>query len=140
MPAPERALGRVRHPRGPLNPAAGRAAGGIVRRQVPTLREESGPRSTTAVSRGAVPSASTRSARYCPLCRSAAVIRSLSPETLARLADLATVAATVLADLASTRTSGDGGDGAATRPARPEPSAAQPIPVSDDDPPEAPHG
>lgn len=77
---------------------------------------------------------------YCPLCRSAAVIRSLSPETLARLADLASVAATVLADLASTRTSGDGGEGAATRPARPEPSAAQPIPVSDDDAQEAPRG
>jgi hypothetical protein len=82
--------------------------------------------------------------RYCPLCRSAAVIRALSPETLARLADLATVAATVLADLASTRGSnGDGEEGAARppRPSRPEPSAPQPIPVRDDDPEEeAPRG
>ena len=33
----------------------------------------------------------------CPLCRTAEVVRSLSPETITRLADLATLAATVLA-------------------------------------------
>ena len=77
---------------------------------------------------------------YCPLCRSAAVIRSLSPETLARLADLATVAATVLADLASTRSAADE-DRPADRAQRPEPTAAQPIPVRDvDDPEEGPRG
>ncbi|MEO7421014.1 MAG: hypothetical protein ABIU87_01305 [Ornithinibacter sp.] len=39
--------------------------------------------------------------QWCPLCRSATVVRSLSPETLARLADLAVVAAGVLSDLAA---------------------------------------
>ena len=43
---------------------------------------------------------------WCPLCRGAAVVRSLSPETLARLADLAALAATVLTDLAGSRTTG----------------------------------
>ena len=43
---------------------------------------------------------------WCPLCRGAAVIRSLSPETLARLADLASLAATVLTDLAASRPTG----------------------------------
>ena len=44
---------------------------------------------------------------WCPLCRGAAVVRSLSPETLARLADLAALAATVLTDLAGSRTGGE---------------------------------
>ena len=90
---------------------------------------------------------------WCPLCRGAAVVRSLSPETLTRLADLAGLAATVLADLASTRSTagppapdGDPADPttrttprptATPRRAGPAPSA--PIPVRDaDDPQEAP--
>lgn len=83
---------------------------------------------------------------WCPLCRSAAVLRSLSPETLVRLADLAGVAATVLADLASARARA-AGEGPTTEdgPAGREPAAtagtsAQPIPVVDDDPQEAPRG
>lgn len=42
--------------------------------------------------------------QWCPVCRGAAVVRRLSPETLSRLAEVATVAATVLADLAAQRT------------------------------------
>ena len=55
---------------------------------------------------------------WCPLCRGAAVVRSLSPETLTRLADLAGVAASVLADLASARATPDL-RGSRTRPRRP---------------------
>ena len=60
---------------------------------------------------------------WCPLCRGAAVVRSLSPETLAKLADLATLAATVLAELASSRSGG----GPTTRPpSRPPPPRGRP--------------
>lgn len=41
---------------------------------------------------------------WCPVCRSVGVLRSVSPETLGRLADLATAAATVLAELATRHT------------------------------------
>ena len=80
---------------------------------------------------------------WCPLCRSAAVVRTLSPQTLARLADLAGLAATVLADLASTRAAATTeGTSARPDPAPPPPAAEpRPIPVHDaDDPKEAPHG
>jgi len=101
---------------------------------------------------------------WCPLCRGAAVIRSLSPETLTRLADLASLAATVLTELAGSRPQGrppastDHADADAsprsddqTRAAAPSRSAARPrrrttapsrpIPVSDaDDPQEVPRG
>lgn len=79
---------------------------------------------------------------WCPLCRSAAVLRTLSPETLTRLADLAGVAATVLADLASTRAAGTTeGTSAAGDPRRPRAPESRPIPVHDaDDPQEAPRG
>lgn len=102
------------------------------------------------------------SCTWCPLCRGAAVIRSLSPQTLARLADLASLAATVLTELAGSRpadgstASGgspagdatqphDGPTGAATRPAarsrRTSPAPTRSIPVHDaDDPQEAPRG
>jgi len=72
--------------------------------------------------------------QWCPLCRGPAVVRSLSPQTLTRLADLAGLAATVLTDLASTRGSADGsatGPGAAAPPSRP--SSGRPIPVTDAD-------
>ena len=79
---------------------------------------------------------------WCPLCRGAAVVRSLSPETLTRLADLAGVAASVLADLASARSTTAPDDPDATATADPRPTAAsRPIPVRDaDDPQEAPRG
>ena len=98
---------------------------------------------------------------WCPLCRGAAVVRSLSPETLARLADLAALAATVLTDLARSRTTGGqpaseqardaptddaaaDGSGRTRRPARPRratPAPSNPIPISDaDDPQEEPRG
>jgi len=94
---------------------------------------------------------------WCPLCRGAAVIRSLSPETLTRLADLASLAATVLTDLAGSRpqegppASTDDADAAAaargddprpaSRPRRPTRAPSRPIPVSDaDDPQEVPRG
>ncbi len=93
---------------------------------------------------------------WCPLCRGAAVVRSLSPETLAKLADLATLAASVLTDLASSRPAGgppaSDQDRPATQqgaaPARPGrrsrhsgPAQSRPIQVSDaDDTQEAPRG
>jgi hypothetical protein len=78
---------------------------------------------------------------WCPLCRTAEVVRSLSPETITRLADLATLAATVLADLASSRTPADTSD-AGARPSRrpaPRPSPSRPIAVRDSDDPDADH-
>ena len=81
---------------------------------------------------------------WCPLCRTAEVMRSLSPETITRLADLATLAATVLADFASTRTTADASDAGRAGPERrpaPRPSPSRPIPVRDaDDPQEVPRG
>jgi len=103
---------------------------------------------------------------WCPLCRGAAVVRSLSPQTLTRLADLASLAATVLTEIAGSRTGGPASppQGApaepADRPVSPSPRPAtgarrstrstssprtpapsRPIPVSDaDDPQEAPRG
>ena len=81
--------------------------------------------------------------QWCPLCRSAAVVRSLSPETLARLADLAVVAAGVLSDLADRQApSGDGAEGTgpmsgsggreSRRPA-PSPPPSRPVQVVDID-------
>ncbi|WP_377642078.1 hypothetical protein [Oryzobacter terrae] len=83
--------------------------------------------------------------QWCPLCRTSAVVRSLSPETLARLADLAGVAAAVLADLASARSPATGSPSAApvATPAPEDARAgrARPIPVRDaDDPQEEPRG
>lgn len=80
--------------------------------------------------------------QWCPICRGAAVVRSLSPETLTRLADLASVAASVLAELASARASaGPSTADAPTPPRRPQPAASRPIPVRDaGDAPEAPRG
>lgn len=82
--------------------------------------------------------------QWCPICRGASVVRSLSPETLTRLADLAGVAASVLADLASARASADPTTSDASDvpvPRRAEPPASRPIPVRDaGDPQEAPHG
>jgi hypothetical protein len=74
--------------------------------------------------------------QWCPICRGAAVVRSLSPETLTRLADLASLAAGVLADLAVARgtpaASAPGG-GAPATPRRPAPAVSRPIPVRDAD-------
>ena len=84
---------------------------------------------------------------WCPLCRSVAVLRSLSPETLVRLADLAGVAASVLTDLARSRAGSPPEDttaaeGATTAAAAGSSTAeAHRIPVLDaDDPQEAPRG
>ena len=84
---------------------------------------------------------------WCPLCRSAAVLRSLSPETLVRLADLAGVAASLLTDLAGSR-AGSGPQDTTTDEGRPTRAAtrrstaeARAITVLDaDDPQEAPRG
>lgn len=60
---------------------------------------------------------------WCPVCRSVGVLRSVSPETLARLADLATAAATALSDLATRHTeeNGEGRREPADRTPRTEP-------------------
>lgn len=81
---------------------------------------------------------------WCPLCRTAEVVRSLSPETITRLADVATLAATVLADFASARAAdapsnapSDAGESRSRRPAAsaaPRPSPSRPIPVRDAEP------
>ena len=81
---------------------------------------------------------------WCPLCHTAEVVRSLSPETIIRLADLATLAATVLADFASARAAdappnapSDAGKSPSRRPAAsaaPRPSPSRPIPVRDAEP------
>lgn len=77
--------------------------------------------------------------QWCPLCRTAAVVRSLSPETLARLADLAGVAAAVLTDLASAR--GRDAPAPTTAPDDDRAGRSRPIPVRDaDDPQEDPRG
>ena len=78
--------------------------------------------------------------QWCPICRGAAVVRSLSPEPLRRLADLAAVAASVLADLATARAAAGPPDAPAEdTPRRPAPATSRPIPVRDaDDPLEAP--
>jgi len=99
---------------------------------------------------GTAPGCTDPFCQWCPLCRTSAVVRSLSPETLSRLADLAGVAAAVLADLASARGSASGaaaGSAAAsstpgtTTPEGERPSRARPIPVRDaDDPQEEPRG
>ncbi|WP_392542329.1 hypothetical protein [Oryzobacter telluris] len=83
--------------------------------------------------------------QWCPLCRTSAVVRSLSPETLSRLADLAGVAAAVLADLASARTreapAASSGATATEDDRADRPGRARPIPVRDaDDPQEDPRG
>ncbi len=68
--------------------------------------------------------------QWCPLCRSAAVVRSLSPETLSRLSDLAAVAAGVLADLAARASASPH----RTEPGDPPaPPRARPVPVVDID-------
>ena len=70
---------------------------------------------------------------WCPLCRGAAVVRSLSPETLARLADLASLAATVLTDLARSRPAAAHRHPptAPTAPDDPRPPPAGPRPAAD---------
>ena len=136
----------------------------------PAADPSGGDRASDAGAHGAAPSATAAEpgpaahdpfCTWCPLCRGAAVVRSLSPETLARLADLAALAATVLTDLASSRTAGGqpsseqapdaqtddataDGSGRPRRPARPRrtaPAPSNPIPISDaDDPQEEPRG
>ena len=98
---------------------------------------------------------------WCPLCRGAAVVRSLSPETLARLADLADPGRdgahrpreqppggrpTGIHRRLRRRRRPEATRAAATaapgRPGSPhDPAPSRPIPVSDaDDPQEAPRG
>lgn len=67
---------------------------------------------------------------WCPVCRSVGVLRSVSPETLSRLADLATAAATVLADLATRHT--EEGAGGRRDPAGRTPRT-EPIAVVDEE-------
>ena len=140
-------------------PAAGHSAGD-------QASDAGVPGGTSAA--GPEPAAHDPFCTWCPLCRGAAVVRSLSPETLTRLADLAALAATVLTDLAGSRTAGEhpaserasaaasdpaahdtpgGRDGArrparsTARPRRATPATSSPIPVSDaDDPQEDPRG
>lgn len=67
---------------------------------------------------------------WCPVCRSVGVLRSVSPETLGRLADLAGAAATVFADLATRHT--EEGAGGRREPADRTPRT-EPITVVDEE-------
>jgi hypothetical protein len=69
--------------------------------------------------------------RVCPLCQGLALLRSVRPETIDRLADLATAVADSLRAVADTHRTGStaGRDGAGTQP-QPQ---AQDIPVTEDD-------
>lgn len=69
---------------------------------------------------------------WCPLCRTVDMVRSLSPETLERLADLATVAATAVAELAVQARRGQAAEPPNPPPAPPPRPAAQTVPVTDD--------
>lgn len=122
-----------------------------LRRTAETAAHEAAADPPTDDEPDAVPAAAAAAAphdpfcTWCPLCRGAAVVRSLSPETLARLADLATLAASVLTDLASSRPAPAPPTRPAADDARPRtasgPPPSRPIPVSDaDDPQEAPRG
>ena len=133
----------------PASPEVPADAGGA-----PPAGTRTGPGSTDAAGDGEGDGATASSAAsgagvhdpfcpWCPLCRGAAAVRTLSPETLTRLADLAGVAATVLADLASTRSTAaaDGGTPEDGRPGPDRSASSRPIPVHDaDDPEEAPRG
>lgn len=73
------------------------------------------------------------SCTWCPVCRSVTALRSVSPETLTRLADLATTAATLLGELAARHTEGSGA-GTASRPAPSERTPrTEPIAVVDEE-------
>ena len=50
-----------------------------------------------------VPMGEAAACTYCPVCRGVVLLRSVSPETLDRLADVATSVAALLADLAASR-------------------------------------
>ncbi|MDT0214836.1 hypothetical protein Q9R29_13160 [Rothia sp. ARF10] len=74
-----------------------------------------------------------QSCTWCPVCRSVTALRSVSPETLTRLADLATTAATLLGELATRHTEGSGA-GTASRPAPAERTPrTEPIAVVDEE-------
>lgn len=69
---------------------------------------------------------------WCPVCRSVGALRTVSPETLTRLADLADAAATVLADLATRHTEEGTGQ---RRPPADRATRTEPIPVVDEEDP-----
>lgn len=85
-----------------------------------------------------LPREDPRALPWCPMCRGAAFLRALSPETLERLADLAGVVSATLADLAAHAAStprpagGEDGRGSERSTATQHPSI-QPVPVIDDD-------
>lgn len=55
---------------------------------------------------GQVPMGQAQACTWCPVCRGVVLVRQLSPQTLASLADVAMMAATALADLASRQAAG----------------------------------
>ena len=70
---------------------------------------------------------------WCPLCRTVDLVRTMSPETLERLADLAAVAATAVAELAVQARHGQSDDRTPPRPPQPAPRpTARTVPVTDD--------
>jgi len=76
-----------------------------------------------------VPMGEAAACTYCPVCRGVVLLRSVSPETLDRLAEVATAVAGLLADLAASRAR-EGADRAAGRPQR---ARSEPIDVVDEE-------
>jgi hypothetical protein len=69
------------------------------------------------------------SCRVCPLCQGVALLRSVRPETVDRLADLASAVAATLRDVAGERR----GREPAPPPGPPRASRVQDIPIDDED-------
>jgi hypothetical protein len=107
-------------------PYAGRPAG-----------EPKPPRAERAVrtcsSCGAESDATPVACRVCPLCQGIALLRSVRPETVDRLADFATAVAGTLRDLATQSRAADPEQEAASRTGKPPDRATvQDIPVADE--------
>ena len=72
--------------------------------------------------------------KLCPLCQGIALLRSVRPETVDRLADLASAVATTLRDMATQSRSSDPGSGSGQGPGSPSDGATvQDIRVDDGD-------
>ncbi|HZW43858.1 MAG TPA: hypothetical protein VFF32_05640 [Dermatophilaceae bacterium] len=72
--------------------------------------------------------------KLCPLCQGIALLRSVRPETVDRLADLASVVATTLRDMATQSRASGPGSGSGSGPGRPSDGpVVQDIRVDDGD-------
>jgi hypothetical protein len=101
--------------------------------------QEPGPPSPEHASRacrdcGAESEGTPVACRLCPLCQGIALLRSVRPETVDRLADFATAVAGTLRDLAAQSRASGPGPGAGSRTGNPSGRATvQDIPVADEE-------